>query len=140
MSTLIQEIKDFYRVFDDYSSQQLLELYHAHVIFTDPVHTVHGIADLDSYLRGGLANVNECRFEFHDELIAPGRAALHWTMSLAHPKLNQGRVITVPGVSLLEFDTKIAVHQDFYDLGAMVYEQVPILRAIVRSIRRKMQS
>ncbi|MDQ2076802.1 nuclear transport factor 2 family protein [Marinimicrobium sp. ABcell2] len=140
MSTLIEQVKEFYRVFNSYSSEHLSGLYHPQVTFTDPVHQIQGIDALDSYLRAGLANVTECRFAFHGDLVTPGRAALPWTMTFAHPKLNKGELITVPGLSLLEFDTKILAQQDFYDMGAMVYEQVPILRSVVRSIRHRMQS
>ena len=45
--------------------------------------------------------------------------------------------IVYEGVSKLEFNEKIYKHQDFYDLGAMLYEHIPVLGSLVKIIKTK---
>ncbi|MCT7655735.1 hypothetical protein MBH78_16005 [Oceanimonas sp. NS1] len=56
------------------------------------------------------------------------------------PRLNGGRPVTVPGVSHLCFADSIYYHRDFFDLGAMLYEQLPLLGKGIRALKRRLNS
>ena len=61
-------------------------------------------------------------------------------MSFATPRLNAGETIHVDGITLLKVrDDAIFFHQDYYDLGQMVYEHVPILKFIINKIKAGMR-
>lgn len=139
MTQAIDQLKAFYKNFSDFSTESLKQLYHEDVRFTDPVHTLRGVDALDNYFRAGMANVTECRFEFADELIDQQRAVLTWIMKYRHPSLKGGALLELPGISIVEFDRQITSHRDYYDLGAMVYEHIPLLGSAVRAIKHKMQ-
>jgi hypothetical protein len=86
------------------------------------------------------ANITECRFEYLDEAASEKSAYIKWIMNFRHPKFGN-RLISVRGVSHIQFNQQgIYFHEDFYDMGAMVYEQVPILGKIVVWIKKQLAS
>jgi limonene-1,2-epoxide hydrolase len=111
------------------------DVYSNDIEFIDPAHRVKGIAELTHYFNNTMANVTECRFDIHSINEQAQGAFVTWTMYCAHPKLNKGKTFAVEGVSDLRFADKITYHRDYFDLGAMLYEQVPLLGGIVRKVK-----
>ncbi|MCL4410601.1 MAG: nuclear transport factor 2 family protein, partial [Gammaproteobacteria bacterium] len=96
---------------------------------------------LHDYLAHGLENALTCRFAIEQTMVDREQAFLVWQMRLQHEKLAGGREIQVPGTSHLLFaeeDNRIKEHVDYYDLGAMVYEHVPLLGWVVGKVRTKL--
>jgi hypothetical protein len=60
-------------------------------------------------------------------------------MHFKHPKLGN-RLISVRGVSHLQISDKIDFHEDFYDMGAMLYEQLPLLGNVTRWLKLRLAS
>jgi hypothetical protein len=58
-------------------------------------------------------------------------------MTYSHPKLNKGQQIQVDGMSQLKFDDKIYAHRDYFDLGQMLYEQVPFLGGLIGLLKKR---
>ena len=56
-------------------------------------------------------------------------------MQLNHPRLNAGAAVTVPGSTLIRFRDKVFYHRDYFDAGAMVYEQLPLIGMLIRAIK-----
>jgi hypothetical protein len=85
-------------------------------------------------------NVRSIRFDFHDRLENSSQAFLTWTMHFSHPRLAKGRSIAVSGCSQLAFapDGKVIHHRDYFDLGEMVYEHVPVLGSLVKTIKKRL--
>ena len=46
------------------------------------------------------------------------------------------------GVSIIEFneDDLVIRHSDYFDVGAMVYERVPVVRALVKFVKNKLNA
>ena len=65
---------------------------------------------------------------------------LGWTMTFSHPRLRGGAPVTVEGATRLAFDEegKVCLHRDYFDLGAMLYEQLPLLGAVVRTLKGRL--
>lgn len=112
-------------------------LYAPDVVFEDPVHRIEGRDALASYFRKLDGNLRYARFEVTDRLEADGRAALAWTMRL-RLRVGPRREVVMPGTTWLRFGERIHHHHDDFDLGALVYEQVPLLGTVVRAVRRRM--
>lgn len=138
MTPLLENFCEFYRELDQRPLQELARIYANDIEFRDPVHGVKGLDALTRYFETSLGDVSACRFEIHavDEL--SGEAYVRWTMHFSHPRLNAGKIIDVPGISHLRFDDRISWHRDYFDLGAMLYEQLPLLGAMIRLIKRRL--
>lgn len=117
---------------------QLDHLYADNIIFKDPVHEIKGLVMLQDYMANISSTVLECRFEYLGELLSSSDAYIKWNMHFRHPKLAAGKLLTVRGVSQLMFEKKIHYHEDFYDLGAMLYEHVPVVGGMTRWLKRRL--
>lgn len=114
-------------------------LYSTDVYFEDPAHCIQGKTELLAYFTNMFKNLHDCQFEFHDRMVGSSEIFLTWTMHLKHPRLNGGEPIAVEGCSFLNTrDGQIYSHRDYFDMGAMVYEHLPLLGRIVKSIRHRL--
>ena len=118
--------------------QALRDIYAPHIHFQDPSHQLQGVESLVSYFEGLFSQVKHCRFEIEQVMEQDGEAFIRWQMRFAHPKLNGGNEVCVPGVSHLRFSEQIDTHQDYFDLGAMLYEHIPVLGALVKTLKRRL--
>jgi len=136
---LIKTITAFYDEFSTDQLSRLSDIYHDDVTFTDPIHQVQTLDDLTSYFKGIMTNVERCEFAFTEHVLADNNLFLAWQMRLAHPKLAKGREIVMPGVSQFKLrDGKVAEQQDFYDMGAMIYEHVPVLGWAINKVKQRL--
>lgn len=119
-------------------SQMDLEAVYADAIrFSDPLHEIEGLEALGAYFERLNRGLVVARFEYEAPIVEGSRAALQWTMELTLQRMPK-RVIRVRGASVLEADGgRVTSQRDHFDVGAMVYEQVPVLGAAVRSIKRR---
>ena len=138
-------MKDFLEVFNSLTSDnlhRLEEIYTSDIHFVDPAHEIHGLENLRDYFAKLYANVTSVNFDFREEMSSGQNGYVQWDMHFAHPRLNGGRSIIVPGASFLRFSTagKVIFHRDFFDLGSMLYQHLPLLGGVVRSINRRLGS
>ncbi|WOT05761.1 nuclear transport factor 2 family protein [Shewanella youngdeokensis] len=117
--------------------QLLPHIYSEQVRFSDPLHKIAGLSSLSEYFHSLYQNVESIDFVIHDVVRDSNRAALKWTMNLVHPKLNSGNVFSVEGVSLLTYSDKVSLHQDYFDLGAMLYEQLPFVGGLIGFVKSR---
>jgi hypothetical protein len=60
-------------------------------------------------------------------------------MKLKHPKLNGGQPVEVNGVSQICFSgDRVIYHRDYFDLGEMLYENIPLLGVVIRNIKQRL--
>ena len=140
MAPRLEQIKQFYRDFAAADLERLGRIYHPEVVFTDPLVCVRGLPDLRRHFAAMRAGARECRFVFDGEIVGGDAAALFWRMTAAAARLNRGRAFETAGASHLRFagDGLIVGHRDYFDLGEMVYEKIPIFGAVTRALRRRL--
>ena len=137
--TLQERFADFYSTLDLEALARLPAVYHPQVTFADPVAVHQGILALDDYFRKLLTGCTRCEFRLREQQFDASRGFVNWTMTFANPRLNGGRPIDVDGSSVLGIrGDRIEYQRDYYDMGAMIYEQLPLLGPIVRHIRTRM--
>ncbi|MFL0811582.1 MAG: nuclear transport factor 2 family protein [Agarilytica sp.] len=137
MSQLIQNFVALYSDFQHSDLKELARIYSKDVVFADPVHEIRGIDPLIRYFESVMNGVEECRFDCYRVVTEQTNSTVEWRMRFRHVRLGS-RLIAVSGVSLLEHDTHITRHRDYYDMGEMLYEQVPVLGAVVKGLKRKL--
>lgn len=107
--------------------ENMSTIYASDVFFKDPVHEMQGLALLKLYFAKISSNLQSCEFEFIDEVVTSECAHITWNMHFRHPSISKGKRTTLRGMSLLKYNDKIYFHEDSYDLGAMLYEHLPII-------------
>ena len=118
--------------------QTLRSVYRDDVRFIDPAHEINGIDNLTAYFSALYKNIDAIHFAFCDPMVVDNRGYAGWEMTFSHRRLGGGKPIIVEGVTYLEFDDQGSVyhHRDYFDLGVMVYEHVPLLGRLVTSIKK----
>jgi hypothetical protein len=130
-------ITETFNRFDGKNLGLLDSFYAADVEFIDPVTRVQGLDDLKAYYAHAYKNVLSIRFEFIDFIIQDANVCAAWSMTLAAKGLNKNRPFVVPGLSHFRFNSHglVAYHRDYVDLGAMIYERIPIQGKLIQIVK-----
>ncbi|MEA9392555.1 nuclear transport factor 2 family protein [Acerihabitans sp. TG2] len=137
---VLTRLYDFYRQLGLSQLPQLSLIYHPQVVFIDPVSQYDGVDALEHYFTQLLKKVKYCRFDVQPALVQGDDASLFWRMEYAHPALKKGQGITVMGASHLRLaENRVIYQRDYYDLGAMLYEHVPVLGGAVRALKARLK-
>ncbi|MGF1734531.1 nuclear transport factor 2 family protein [Photobacterium satsumensis] len=128
-----------YQTLDKQDLSVLQHIYHNEVVFEDPAHRIEGWDQLLNYYTRLFDAVEYCRFDISEHVCHGNIAYLQWVMTFKHPRLQSGKRRLVNGCSRLEFiDGKVIHHRDYFDMGEMLYEGVPILGQIVRHLKARL--
>ncbi len=140
VESIVARLIAFYHRLDNRQLDQLSQIYHPQIVFIDPVAQHDGIDALQHYFSQLLLKTTTCRFEMTNQLIQGDAASLFWRMDFAHPSLKKGQLLTLEGTSLLRFaQDRVIYHRDYYDMGAMLYEHVPLLGHAVKAIKARLK-
>jgi hypothetical protein len=120
----------------------LAEIYTEDVCFIDPAHKICGLEKLTEYFVNLYQNIDPPIFRFVHQLRSKLDGYVQWEMDFSHPRLKAGRLITVPGASYLRFEDsdKVFFHRDYFDLGAMLYEHIPLVARMITAVKRRLGS
>lgn len=136
----LEALMTMYRKLDIEHLHLLESVYSKEVKFVDPAHEINGLEELTGYFASLYSDLTTIEFTFAEPLVENNSGYVQWTMTFRHRRLAGGRTVTVEGVTYVEFDGvgKIFYHRDFFDLGAMIYEQVALLGRVVKFIRKRL--
>ncbi|USD43440.1 nuclear transport factor 2 family protein [Vibrio sp. SCSIO 43135] len=134
-------LQRFVRVYSELGTDNLgslNEIYHPDVQFIDPMHHVSGREDLLAYFDQLYTQIISCQFVVEHVMESGNEAAVYWTMTFSHFQLNGKAPVTVQGHSHLKaVDDQVIYHRDYLDVGAMLYEHIPLLGKVIRGIKRR---
>jgi hypothetical protein len=133
----IEQFKTLYQSFNTKTLEQLPLLYCESILFKDPVHQITGLAMLKRYFEIFYNPKHPVAFTFTNQLITEDQAFFQWQMHYSHAKLNSGAPLRLNGGTLIKFTHLIHYHEDFYDMGAMIYQHVPVLGWAIKTINQR---
>jgi len=124
----------------DNVSEVVDQFYHEEVEFSDPVEKIKGRDGIKKYYGNMYKNVKEIRFDF-SEMVSQGDTVVGvWVMTLKTDSLNGGESFQVEGNSVIRFkDGKAIYHRDYFDMGAFIYEKIPVVGWLVRKVKDKLK-
>lgn len=141
---LLDKVTTLYERFDPALISALDQIYDADVVFEDPLHRVEGLIELRRYFSGMVNGLDECGFTFNHILQQrgqgdePDQAVLLWTMRYRHRKLKGGQLLSLEGSSHLQYRERVLYHRDYFDAGAMLYEQIPVLGYLIGKLKARL--
>jgi ketosteroid isomerase-like protein len=138
--TILEKFSSFYTNLASMQVNELANIYNKDVVFIDPIAKHEGLSAVESYFTKLLSNSQHCDFTIHSkQLNDSNNCTVTWTMKFTSSKMNKGKPISVDGITMLVIENdKITYHRDYYDLGQMLYENVPLLGLIIKRIRRSL--
>ncbi len=136
-NTLITDFVDNMNSLSSTNISDVLEkVYTNEIEFIDPVKGITGLEELTRYFDNLYKSVNHCHFTINNYIPHDRQHSIEWEMTLRHKRLANNKEITLPGASFIRFqDNKVCYHRDYYDLGVLIYERIPILGLAVRTVR-----
>ncbi|KPQ01501.1 nuclear transport factor 2 family protein [Marinobacter sp. HL-58] len=129
----------FKQLFNNLCAGNMAELgsvYSDDVRFTDPFSSVRGIVELTDYFSDAYANVISCGFDFGEPVINGPDVCIPWVMHLQHKRIRKGKPVKVDGISQLVIRKgRVTSHRDYFDVGQLLYENLPVMGGVIRWIR-----
>ncbi len=104
--------------------------------FRDPFNEVTGVDAYRRVLAKMFEDAGQPDFAVTGHAIAGEICYLRWHFAF---RRSNGEVLRIPGMSEIHFDSagRVAVHFDYWDAG-QIYETVPLLRNLVRLVKRRL--
>lgn len=134
----LDRFRELFNELDAGNLNKLASVYSENVRFEDPFSSVDGLDQLNHYFAGAYGNVLSCHFEFGEPVVNGENVGISWVMHLRHKRIRRGREILVDGMSRLVIrDGKVTRHRDYFDIGQLLYENLPLLGPIIRWIRKQ---
>ena len=131
------------KFFNDYTGKNpeiLKNFYAENVSFVDPLGSIEGLSGLTRYYTNMYKGVKTIKFIFKNINASNNDYYAEWTMIYSTDALKSGSEIKMDGLSHIRFNDQglVIYHRDYFDMGAMVYEHVPVLGGAIRYIRKRL--
>ena len=140
-AVIVLALKQLWIHHDHVSEDAMRALYHDTVEFRDPANVIAGIEPLISHTLKLYESLESCHFNYIDEVVSTDRATIRWVMTFLHPRLNGGNPVDVRGMTYIRWEgDKIVAHEDVFDIGAMFYENVPLLGRLIGGLRKRLSA
>lgn len=108
------------------------------VHFRDPFNDFTGRPRMERAFRHMFDLLDEVRFEVLDGACGDSAAYLRWSMVY---RRGQGPEQRIEGMSeiILAGDGRVSAHIDHWDAAGQLYERLPVIGAVLRRLRRRLQ-
>jgi hypothetical protein len=128
----------FYTSFRTEQVESLGDIYAHNIRFVDPVTEHSGLVAVKHYFSSLMSNVTHCEFSIDSAEQLNQLAYVQWQMRFSHQRLGD-KEICLDGVSQLRIESDLVNYQrDYYDLGQMLYEQVPLVGSVNRYLKARL--
>jgi len=137
----IEFTKKFFNYLNPATMNLVDDFYHPDSILLDPIGRQVGRKEVKDYYASIYGPVTSIVFEFGETIEQGDRMSLPWTMHFKSKKLKRNKLISVEGISMIRFDKETGQaihHQDYYDVGAMVHEHIPVIGGLFRWVKKKL--
>jgi ketosteroid isomerase-like protein len=131
-------IQDFFNGTTRETMSRVDDFYAKDALFRDPVGEIRGVDGIRAYYARLYENLISIRFDFESEVGEGNEKVVTWVMHMRHKAVDGGKEVVLPGASHIRFENGRAVyHRDYFDMGAFLYEHIPVLGAGVRYVKKK---
>ncbi|MBL8514840.1 MAG: nuclear transport factor 2 family protein [Betaproteobacteria bacterium] len=138
-SAQLQRTVAFWETMSPESLAGIAIVYTEDVKFRDPFNDVAGIEKLRHICEDMFVRLDDPRFKILDTVEQENRAFITWDFTFRIKTLNPHVVRTIHGGSHLTFapDGRVCVHRDYWDAAGELYEQLPVVGALMRFLKRR---
>jgi hypothetical protein len=135
----VEALVRFFETLTPQSLAQLPRHYAADCRFRDPFNDVRGLPALDAVFRHMFECLEAPRFIVRERVFESPRLFLTWDFEFRFRGFRPRVTQRIHGSSLLSFDAAglVAVHRDYWDAAEELYEKLPLLGALLRSLKQR---
>ncbi|MDP2005686.1 MAG: nuclear transport factor 2 family protein [Rubrivivax sp.] len=137
----IARIVDLFEQLSPEGLPQLAEIYTDDARFKDPFNEVQGVPAIRGIFEHMFRTLESPRFVIHDVVVQGSQCFLTWDF-VFRLKRPGGEDLVVRGGSHLKLadDGRISLHRDYWDAAEELYEKLPVLGALMRWLKRRVNS
>ena len=134
----VARVVAFYESLQPADLVRLGELYTDDVRFKDPFNEVQGVVAVRRIFEHMFATLQAPRFVVHERIVQGAQAFLTWDFVFRLRGRGQAE-IRVRGATHLRLaaDGRVAEHRDYWDAAEELYEKLPLLGALMRWLKRR---
>jgi len=136
----VARIVALYETLSPAALPQLATIYTDDARFKDPFNEVQGVPAIRAIFEHMYRTLDGPRFVVHERVLQGAQCFLSWHFMFRLKR--GGELITVRGASHLQLaeDGRIAVHCDYWDVAEELYEKLPLLGALMRWLKRRVNA
>lgn len=135
---LVRRFMDFHECRSLHTITPLEEIYTQDVEFIGPLKRINGMLALKHHYRDLAQSLAFYQIRYHDSLVGEHSAYISWEVDCAHPRVARGRPVTLRGMTHIRFTARVYYQEDAYDVGALLYDQIPGLASLTGFLRRRL--
>jgi len=138
---LAMKPSEFFHQLNSKNMHLVEEFYKADAVLVDPIGRIEGSSRIRAYYEHQYKNAQTIEWEIGTEFQSGNELSFPWVMILKAEGLNGGEAYRVDGMSrfVVEADGKVSFHQDYFDVGAFIYEKIPVMSHIVSYIKGRLK-
>ena len=135
-------IIDFFETLQPESVAQISAHYAHDAYFKDPFNEVHGTAAIGQIFAHMFTALVQPRFIVTSSISQGSDIFLSWNFEFYLLRFKPGVLQTIRGASHLKLDPhgQIYFHRDYWDAAEELYEKLPWLGAVMRWLKRRVNS
>jgi ketosteroid isomerase-like protein len=136
----VQAIARFYEQLKADDLDRLSAFYSEDARFKDPFNDVTGIAPIRAIFEHMFRVLEAPRFVVRETVQQGAAAFLIWDFHYTVRVLGRARQGHIHGATQLRFadDGRVLLHRDYWDAAEELYEQLPVLGAVLRRLKRRL--
>jgi hypothetical protein len=140
-----QSIARLVRFFEGLSPKELArisELYAPQAHFKDPFNDVQGVRAIERIFCHMFDSLHEPRFVVTGQMLQGRQCFLTWDFLFRFKRFDTVHTQTVHGASNIVLDDagQVIQHRDYWDAAEELYEKLPLVRGLMRWLKRRVNS
>jgi len=138
----VDAIVNFYETLTPASVTQVARHYASGARFKDPFNDVQGCAAIEAIFAHMFESLEEPRFVVSERVVQARQCFLVWEFRFRFRGQAGQELQTICGGSHLVFDEQglISLHRDYWDAAEELYEKLPLLGALMRWLKRRVNA
>ncbi|HLO63468.1 MAG TPA: nuclear transport factor 2 family protein [Azonexus sp.] len=135
----LERLIAFYQALTPDAVARFPEFYGADAYFKDPFNEVRGVDAIAGIFAHMFGQVEAPRFVVTERIADAGGAMLVWDFHYRVRLFGRSDMQVIRGVSHLKFgaDGKVVYHRDYWDAAEELYMKLPILGALMKSLKKR---
>jgi steroid Delta-isomerase len=138
----VERVARFFETLQPASVAQMGDYYTQDAYFKDPFNEVNGLAQVQRIFSHMYVALDNPHFVVTERVVQGAQCFLVWDFKFRFKRFDKSTEQTVRGTSHLRFapDGRISYHRDYWDAAQELYEKLPVVRSVMRWLKRRANS
>jgi steroid Delta-isomerase len=138
----VERVVRFFETLQPSSVAQMGDYYTQDAYFKDPFNEVNGLAQVQRIFSHMYVALDNPHFVVTERVVQGAQCFLVWDFKFRFKRFDTHTEQTVRGTSHLRLaaDGRISYHRDYWDAAEELYEKLPVVRSVMRWLKRRANS